>query len=114
MSTRVQDEDFDLSSIIGRPYAEVAAMDLEWRTSYPLVDPDDMTVAGIVDGNYPDDPAPWTICDVVDGKVRYSDGACDCAVLLSDLDDETRARIRSDAGEEDDAPEPDFKHEAYS
>lgn len=52
---RVQDEDFDVSTIIGKPLEVVSKMDLDWGSCYPRVNLEEMTVEGIVDGNHPRD-----------------------------------------------------------
>lgn len=75
----------------GMPYIDVLTMDLAWDTCYPVVDPADMTVLGVVDGA-DGTPEGMALADVVAGRIVVHDWATEVFVMI----DEASSIIGSD------------------
>jgi len=72
-SDYVLDVSFDLSRVIGKPYKEVAAMQLEWFGAWPCVDRETLLVDAIWDASEVNDDL--VLADLIDGAVVMHRGA---------------------------------------
>lgn len=85
----------DEDAIIGKHINTVLADDsIDWTGYWPVVDPDDLIVTAISDG----DDDHLVLADIVDGRVVRRDGASDVLVLLRSPDADL-VLVRSDTGD---------------
>ena len=97
--------DHDDDAIIGQHINRVLADDsIDWTGYWPVVDPDDLTVIAISDG----DDDHLVLADIVDGRVVRRDGASDVLIqrqgdlVRSDWSLDLMVKLENGDGDDDD------------